>query len=207
MAVPQNFRSAFNGFNREDVVDYISYITTKHETEVNELRGEIDTLSKDLEAVRSESGSQEDLEQENAEQKAQIEALEQENEAQKEQIAQLQEQLEAQKEQLAQNQTSTSPAAEKKPERVPSWNEELNAYRRAESTERRARERVARMYDKANGVLAEASTQLGTSAGDLGTLAEEVQKNLEIFRQALDESCQVLADAAVSLGTIRPEEE
>ncbi len=207
MAVPQNFRSAFNGFNREDVVNYISYVTTKHETEVNELRSEIDTLTKDLDAVHSESDSREDLEQENAEQKAQIEALQQENDAQKELIAELQEQLEAQKQQLAEKQTGETRAAEKKPEHSPSWNEELNAYRRAESTERRARERVGRMYDRANGVLADASAKLGTSAGDLGTLAEEVQKNLDIFRQALDESCQVMADAAVSLGSIRPEED
>lgn len=207
MAVPQNFRSAFNGFNREDVVNYISYITTKHDTEVNELRSEIDTLSKDLESVRAESESREDLEQENAEQKAQIETLQQENEAQKELIAQLQEQLESQKGQLAQKQPDAPAAAGKKPGQVPSWNEELNAYRRAESTERRARERVGRMYDKANGVLADASTKIGSSAEDLGALAEEVQKNLDFFRQALDGSCQVLAEAAVSLGTIRPEKE
>lgn len=207
MAVPQNFRSAFNGFNREDVVNYISYVTTKHETEVNELRSEIDTLSKDLDAVHSESDSVEDLEKENAEQKSQIEALQQENGAQKELIAQLQEQLEAQKGESVQKQGSTSNPAQKNSEHTPSLNEELNAYRRAESTERRARERVGRMYDRANGVLADASTMLGTSAGDLGMLAEEVQKNLDVFRRALHESCQVLEEAAVSLGTIRPEEE
>ena len=37
MSAPQNFRSAFNGFNREDVVRYLEYINTKHTTQVNQL--------------------------------------------------------------------------------------------------------------------------------------------------------------------------
>ncbi len=200
MAAPQNFRSAFNGFNREDVVNYISYISTKHETEVNELRSEIDTLTKDLDAVRSDGEHREDMEQENAEQKTRIEELQQENEAQKQTIEQLQEKL-------AQLQVRDSADETMNLETTPSLNEELNAYRRAESTERRARERVARMYDKANGALADAATQLGISAEELSAFAEEVQKNLDVFQQALNESCGVLSDAAVTLSAIRPEED
>ena len=37
MATPQNFRSAFNGFNRQDVVHYLEYINTKHQDQINSL--------------------------------------------------------------------------------------------------------------------------------------------------------------------------
>ena len=36
MAASQNFRSAFNGFNREDVVHYLEYLNTKHTNQVNQ---------------------------------------------------------------------------------------------------------------------------------------------------------------------------
>ena len=42
MATPQNFRSAFNGFNREDVAHYLEYINSKHQSQVNQLTAEID---------------------------------------------------------------------------------------------------------------------------------------------------------------------
>ena len=37
MASAQNFRSAFNGFNREDVVHYIEYLNAKHTGALNQL--------------------------------------------------------------------------------------------------------------------------------------------------------------------------
>ena len=40
MATPQNFRSAFNGFNREDVVHYLEYINTKHSNQLSQLTAE-----------------------------------------------------------------------------------------------------------------------------------------------------------------------
>ena len=46
MAVTHNFRGAFNGFNREDVVHYIEYLNTKHTAQINQLRSEMDELRK-----------------------------------------------------------------------------------------------------------------------------------------------------------------
>ena len=50
MPAPQNFRSAFNGFNREDVVRYLEYINAKHTAEVNQLTSEADYLRAKMEA-------------------------------------------------------------------------------------------------------------------------------------------------------------
>ena len=44
MAASQNFRSAFNGFNREDVAHYLEYINTKHTNQINQLTAENEEL-------------------------------------------------------------------------------------------------------------------------------------------------------------------
>lgn len=44
MAAQQNFRSAFNGFNREDVVHYIEYLNSRHTAEINQLKSEVEYL-------------------------------------------------------------------------------------------------------------------------------------------------------------------
>ena len=44
MAAPQRFRSAFNGFNREDVVRYIDFLNTKHAADLTQLNSELEYL-------------------------------------------------------------------------------------------------------------------------------------------------------------------
>ena len=56
MSVPQNFRSAFNGFNREDVVKYIEYINAKHTAQVNQLTSETEFLQSKLNAMTEAPG-------------------------------------------------------------------------------------------------------------------------------------------------------
>lgn len=74
MAANQNFRSALNGFNREDVVQYIEYMNNKHASRVNQLTTEIQTLSAELSQLRERP----DLSAELAESQAKCAALEQE---------------------------------------------------------------------------------------------------------------------------------
>ncbi|MFR8332285.1 MAG: hypothetical protein ACLU9S_07905 [Oscillospiraceae bacterium] len=74
----QNFRTAFHGFNREDVVRFLETATARHTAEVNQLRDEIARLEGDLSLLRMRSGdgaSQEGVEAtgENARLKAQVE--------------------------------------------------------------------------------------------------------------------------------------
>ena len=196
MAAPQNFRSAFNGFNREDVVNYISYMTNRHDTELNELRSELASVTAELEALREKSGAAEELEQENADARENLARLERELADSRSEARDLRTRLE---------ELESAPAAPQ--EAVPDWTEELNAYRRAESTERRARERVGQMYDRATGAIAEATARLETSSDDLVRISDRVQKDLEAFREAICAGGQILGEAADALTAIRPEEE
>jgi hypothetical protein len=53
MDTPRNFRSAFNGFNREDVVHYIEYMNSRHSTQLQELNGELEFLREKLTAAEA----------------------------------------------------------------------------------------------------------------------------------------------------------
>ena len=220
MASPQNFRSSFNGFNREDVVNYISYMSNKHEMELNQLRQEADSMRQELEQLRG-TGDEAQLQQENQSLRRQLEELQREkeellgkNEALRHKFTQLLETRQAEQE----NQEELPPAEPqqtvqnrdlKEPVRADPYDctEELNAYRRAESTERRARERAARMYEQANGILADASKGLEQSGGNLLELSRQVQLDLEKFQQAIAASGQILSDTMTALAAVRPEEE
>lgn len=41
MATPQRFRSAFNGFNREDVVNYIEYLNNRYTAQLEQLNNQL----------------------------------------------------------------------------------------------------------------------------------------------------------------------
>ena len=43
MAAPQRFRSAFNGFHREDVVNYIEYLNNQHNAQLEQLNNQLQT--------------------------------------------------------------------------------------------------------------------------------------------------------------------
>ena len=59
MAQGQNFRSAFHGFNREDVVRYIEFQNQKHLSAVNQLKSENQALKDELDALRAKTGHEE----------------------------------------------------------------------------------------------------------------------------------------------------
>lgn len=217
MTAPQNFRSAFNGFNREDVVNHISYMTAKHETQVKELRAEADALRTELEALRAAA-------QETAEQEDQIPALEQALEKnteelfrtrqelqtanqllneQEEEIAKLRAELAKVKEEAAA--VHAAPAAAPI-ERSSHW-DELKAYRRAENVERRARERVNQMYDAAAATLVAVSAKLSETTAQMNKLTEQVRVDLVALQDVIDDGCGSMGAAVDSLNSLRPEVE
>ena len=55
MAAVQNFRSALGGFNRQDVVSYIEYINNKHNSELEQLRTQLQTAQEALDKAANDS--------------------------------------------------------------------------------------------------------------------------------------------------------
>lgn len=192
MAAQQNFRSAFNGFNREDVVHYLEYINAKHSSQVNQLTAEAEELRERLaqqpdedqaallESLQSECTSLNALLEEALEEKARLE----------ERCAELQRQLDAR------------PQTEAVP--VPDASAELEAYRRAERAEREARERAELVYYQANGVLTEATAKVDGIAAEITDMADQVMSQLTQLQVAVSSSKQALQDAASIMNIIRP---
>lgn len=249
MATNQNFRSAFNGFNREDVVHYLEYLNSKHTSLVNQLSEEADNLRQKLtvaaEAIAADSSRGEQitaLEAERDELKAQLQqalaaaeasdnaryALEAECASLRAQLAAApavdpgREQLIAQyaalqsalEETQAENVRLTEQLQQAKaasavvvPVQASSTEKELEAYRRAERTERMARERAEQLYRQTNGVLADATVKVDQVAADIGTIADQVMTQLQQLQEAVTGSKQALKDAAGLMYSLRPEEE
>ena len=187
MAAPQNFRTSFNGFNREDVVHYLEYLNNKHNTLTNQLYNELDELRNQLAARPTEDQS------------ALIASLLEEREALSEKLAQSEAEKAALVERCAQ--LEKAPAA---PAAAPLATEELETYRRAERIEREARERAELVYFQANGVLTEATAKVDGLSVGITDLADRVMSQLTQLQMAVSSSKQALQDAASIMNTIRP---
>ena len=84
---------------------------------------------------------------------------------------------------------------------------ELEAYRRAERTERVARERAEQVYHRVNGVLSDATVKVDEATSQIGGMSEEFLARLDALRAAVNSSRQALNDAARTMYALRPETE
>lgn len=202
MSAPDNFRSAFNGFHREDVVRYIEHLNNGHNALVNQLNAAVDALKAQLADAESrtpetvENPVNQDLQARCAELEQQLAAARAQNQQLLEEKAALLAENSRLAGQLAQAQNSHACAMQQ---------QELEAYRRAERLERIARERAGQVYNQANGALADAAVKLDEAFGQLGALTDQVNAQLLLLQQAVNGSKQALADASATLYSIRPE--
>lgn len=232
MAEKLNFRSAFNGFHREDVVRYIEFVTSKHNNQVNQLTAENQRLRAQLETAQA-TPAQDPLtlemlahaEAERDDYRQQLEAKEAELQALRSRCGQLEQQagsaaeLQTLKAQMEAREAAHAEAmAQVKAEadaRVAGAmaqvaalrgqaDRELEAYRRAERTERQARERAEQVYHKANGALADAAVHVDDAATQISQMADQVIAQLEMLRGAVTGSKEALRSAADTLCSIRP---
>ena len=82
--------------------------------------------------------------------------------------------------------------------------EELEAYRRAERTERYARERAENLYRQATGALADATIKVDDAANQVSQMSDKVIAQLAELQEVVAGSKQSLRDAAATMYTIRP---
>lgn len=197
MAASFTFRTAFNGFNREDVVRYIEHLNSQHAATVNQLKSELEYLrAKQPDPPTQSADLGELIEQQAArirelfDRCRELEQAEADRDAALQKMAQLQTELDA-----AQNQQNSFQSR---------MEEELEAYRRAERTERLARQRAEQLYAQANGALGDATAKVDEAASQIGQLSDRVITQLTELQNAVFGSKQALRDAAATMYTIRP---
>ena len=204
MTQQQTFRSALNGFNREDVVHYIEYLNSVHTAEINQLRSE-------LEFLRNREPATE------AAPVLDTTAMAQQNEMIQQQASRIRELFDRCKEledKLASAEEAATHAEEKLQAVVSQQNcfpsranEELEAYRRAERIERQAKERAEQLYQQSHGALAEASVRVEEAAGQIDQLSDKVMEQIAQLQRAVYGTKQAMKDASQILYTIHPQDE
>lgn len=190
MAQQQTFRSALNGFNREDVVSYIEYLNSVHAAEINRLNSE-------LEFARSRQHEEENDPETSAAKVAQQDEVIEQQAARIRELFDRCRELEEKLKVVVDQQEAARSRAE----------EELEAYRRAERMERQAKERAEQMYQQANGALADASVRVDEAAGQIGDMSDRVMEQLTLLQKAVFGTKEAMKEAAQILYAIRPEEE
>ena len=216
----QNFRSQLNGFNREDVVNYLDFMNNKHASAITQMTAEADELRRQI--SRLEEASSEEPE-ELAQLRQELEAAKAEAEAARAETAELREMLDAaQKEkedlqaQLAEPEKRPADAQKTEPAEIPVpvsvpaqqlAGDELEAYRRAERTERLARERANYIYRQADAALGTAVGDVDHAAEQIRTVGAEIARQLEKLQAAVEDSRRTLLDTAARMDASRPAEE
>lgn len=202
MADKKTFRTALNGFNREDVVHYIEYLNAQHAAQVEQLTAELAFLRNKAEQEQAAASAETTsaLTQTNAALEAQLQAALAEK-------GRLEEDVQAALAAKYQAETALETLQNQQVAAQKVACEELEAYRRAERTERLARERAEQVYHQVNGVLGDATVKVDEAAGSISVLSDQVLTQLNQLQEAVSGSKQALQEAADTMYALRPTQE
>ncbi|MCI6297169.1 MAG: hypothetical protein MR608_06110 [Clostridiales bacterium] len=191
-----NFRSSLHGFNRQDVANYLEYLNNRHAAQVNQLNTDLEALRRQAEAPAEdpqraalETRCQELEQQLAAARKERDEAL-----AQKEAVEQKLEAAQRDREEALLRSSGEKLDA----------NRELEAYRRAERTERVARERAEQVYNETGTVLTQASNRIEAALRQMTGISQQVTGQLDTLQTAIASSRLALQDAAQTIDKLKP---
>lgn len=204
MEQPQNFRSAFNGFNREDVVHYLEYLKSRNANIVAQLTAEAEQLRKKLDAVTN--GELSDQRRQCRELNVQLETVQMEKAAQAARADSLEQELLAVRQELEQMRVQRDAARAHSAELENRAQEELDAYRRAERAERTAKERADQIYRHTNGILAETTVLVDDASQQVSSVSQNIMDQLSRLQNAVAASRQALEKASAVMYGLRPDD-
>ena len=191
-----NFRSSLHGFNRQDVANYLEYLNNRHAAQVNQLNTDLEELRRqaqtpavDPQRLILEARCRELEQQLQQAQKERDEAL-----AQKEETLQKLEEARRDREDALLRTSGEKLDA----------NRELEAYRRAERTERVARERAEQVYSETGTVLTQASNRIDSALRQMNGISRQVTTQLDTLQAAISASRLALQDAADTIEKLKP---
>ena len=191
-----NFRSSLHGFNRQDVANYLEYLNNRHAAQVNQLNTDLEALRRQAEAP-AEDPQRTALEARCRELEQQLEAARQERD---EALAQ----REAAEQKLASARQDREDALLRSCGEKLEANRELEAYRRAERTERMARERAEQVYSETGTVLTQASNRIEAALRQMTGISQQVTGQLDTLQTAIASSRLALQDAAQTIDKLKP---
>ena len=191
-----NFRSSLHGFNRQDVASYLEYLNNRHAAQVNQ-------LNTDLEALRRQAAAPVEDPQRTA-LEARCRELEQQLETARKERDEALAQREAAEQKLASARQDREEALLRSCGEKLEANRELEAYRRAERTERMARERAEQVYSETGAVLTQASNRIETALRQMTGISQQVTGQLDTLQTAIASSRLALQDAAQTIDKLKP---
>lgn len=191
-----NFRSSLHGFNRQDVANYLEYLNNRHAAQVNQLNTDLEALRRQAEAP-AEDAQRTALE-------ARCRELEQQLEAARKERDEALAQREAAEQKLASARQDREEALLRSCGEKLEANRELEAYRRAERTERMARERAEQVYSETGTVLTQASNRIEAALRQMTGISQQVTGQLDTLQTAIASSRLALQDAAQTIDKLKP---
>lgn len=191
-----NFRSSLHGFNRQDVANYLEYLNNRHAAQVNQLNTDLEALRRQAEAP-AEDPQRTALE-------ARCRELEQQLEAARKERDEALAQRDAAEQKLASARQDREEALLRSCGEKLEANRELEAYRRAERTERMARERAEQVYSETGTVLTQASNRIEAALRQMTGISQQVTGQLDTLQTAIASSRLALQDAAQTIDKLKP---
>lgn len=191
-----NFRSSLHGFNRQDVANYLEYLNNRHAAQVNQ-------LNTDLEALRRQAAAPVEDPRRTA-LEARCRELEQQLETARKERDEALAQREAAEQKLASARQDREEALLRSCGEKLEANRELEAYRRAERTERIARERAEQVYSETGAVLTQASNRIEAALRQMTGISQQVTGQLDTLQTAIASSRLALQDAAQTIDKLKP---
>lgn len=192
----QNFRSSLHGFNRQDVAKYLEYLNNRHAAQVNQLNTDLEELRRQVQTPAADP------------QRLILESRCRELEQQLRQVQSERDEALAQKEEALRKLEDARKDREDALLRVSGEkldaNRELEAYRRAERTERVARERAEQVYSETGTVLTQASNRIDTALRQMTGISRQVSTQLDTLQAAISSSRLALQDAADTIEKLKP---
>lgn len=215
MAELQNFRIAFNGFHRDDVVRYIEELNNKHAEEVNQLNSDLKYYQEKLIEMENAAAAcaaapvapvvvpVADIDADDTS----VDELMQQLSLAQDAARTAEEELEAQKAENKRLQGLLDAALARQSAARARQEDELDTYRRAERVEREARNRANFIYDQVSTALSQATARMEDTASQINMLTETSLQQLKQLQLAISGSKEIFRDTVANLSAIRPEDE
>lgn len=169
------FRGSLGGFNRTDVADYIEKLCLTHAAELKERSRRAEELQTQLEETRAQLRETE----------ADRDRLQDQLQEARDQLQEAQDALEAA---TAPEPEPEEPEEAEAPEEAPDYPSlELEAYRRAEATERLAARRAEQLSRQMQEFVAHISQRYAETGEEIAALSEDMRSDLQRLQDSLSD--------------------